>query len=178
MDVRHKSVENAKNYQATHYRILHKVFKSLNIVRDTYTFIDFGCGKGRGLMMASRRDFKKIIGIDFSRKLCGLAENNLRQYFKKYPGFQKDLEIFNMDATEYHVPDSPGVYYFYNPFDGAILKRVLQNIKAKRKNHPKDLFIYVNPRQGAIFELMGFQRTYEIKDRNFNKIVRIYSCMN
>lgn len=45
-----------------------------------FTFIDFGAGMGRVLLMASERPFRKIIGVEFARELITIAENNLRSY--------------------------------------------------------------------------------------------------
>ena len=40
-------------------------------------FVDLGCGKGRVLLIASKFNFKKIIGIEFSPELYLIAQNNI-----------------------------------------------------------------------------------------------------
>src|SRR5579863_4122649 len=45
---------------------------------EDYTFIDFGSGKGRALLLASEFPFKRILGLEFAPELHTAAETNIR----------------------------------------------------------------------------------------------------
>src|SRR5271170_3581526 len=42
-----------------------------------YTFIDFGAGKGRAMLVASELPFRKVIGIELNPDLADIPERNL-----------------------------------------------------------------------------------------------------
>jgi hypothetical protein len=44
-----------------------------------FSFIDMGWGKGRPLIIAARHKFVELIGVDYSRKLCRIAKDNLQR---------------------------------------------------------------------------------------------------
>ena len=64
-----------------------------------------------------------------------------------------------MDAVDYAVPPEPAIYYFFNPFDSEIMRRVLTKIKESLARHPRDaFFIYYNPLHANLFDELGFQK--------------------
>ena len=46
----------------------------------SYTFIDIGAGKGRGLLVASEYPFRKVIGIELNSPLAGIARANVAHW--------------------------------------------------------------------------------------------------
>ena len=52
--------------------------KNADISPEEFSFIDIGCGKGRPLIIASRFGFKRLVGVEYSRRLSRAAEKNLR----------------------------------------------------------------------------------------------------
>ena len=64
-----------------------KVLASLQIAFHDYTFIDFGSGKGRALLLASEFPFKRIIGLEFSPELHGTQKKILRATGLPFPTF-------------------------------------------------------------------------------------------
>ena len=58
-------------YQASNYYILEKGFNYLESINENNFITDFGCGKGRALVVAAYFEFKKVLrGIDFAKALC------------------------------------------------------------------------------------------------------------
>jgi hypothetical protein len=49
-------------YQSHHPAIIRAGLRSLEIRHQDYTFVDFGCGKGRVLLVASEFPFRRIVG--------------------------------------------------------------------------------------------------------------------
>src|SRR5919109_3431347 len=60
---------HAVHYQPSHPKFLFEVFSSLKIDYPSYTFVDFGSGKGRVLLVASEFPFSEILGVEFAAEL-------------------------------------------------------------------------------------------------------------
>ena len=52
--------------EATRFK---RVLAGFDIAFEDYTFVDFGSGKGRALLLASEYPFKRILGLEFSPEL-------------------------------------------------------------------------------------------------------------
>src|ERR1039458_2883444 len=46
----------------------------------SYTFIDVGAGKGRGLLVASEFRFRKVVGIELNPSLATIARQNVAHW--------------------------------------------------------------------------------------------------
>ena len=151
LDVEEDQKKHAVLYQGSRVLPLRNLFKELKISSDK-VFVDFGCGKGRVLIMASTFGIKEVKGIEFSPKLCALAEKNILNYCAKTTS-DTHFEIINTDASLYHFNDDEDVLYLFNPFDEYILKKVLQNLaESIKRNARKVLIIYGNPFHRILIE--------------------------
>ena len=106
----------------------------------SYTFIDIGSGKSRTLLLASRYNFAKIIGVEFAKELVACARRNIS-------GFRCDrqrcfdLNVVEADATQFQFPATPLVLFFYNPFAQNVFDMVLDNILDSLKRQKRDCYI-------------------------------------
>jgi tRNA1(Val) A37 N6-methylase TrmN6 len=119
-------------------------------------FIDFGCGKGKALLLASELHFKQIIGIELSSKLIRVAEENLKTY--RGGTLQRDLfQLVCMDVCEYPIPPAPAIYYFANPFPVEVMRRVLENLRSSLAAAPREIYIvYLEHELRALLDDSGF----------------------
>lgn len=78
--IKRNNLVHASIYQGCNYYILEKAFNYLQRIHENNNLIDFGCGKGRALIVAAYFGFKNITGIDFVKGLCELAKE---KYCKK-----------------------------------------------------------------------------------------------
>mgnify|MGYP001098275865 FL=1 len=63
------------------------------------------------------------------------------------------------DAVEFGIPDGDLVCFFYNPFDGTILRRVLDKLWTAYRERPRKLVaVYRNPSCPEVFESFPFLR--------------------
>jgi predicted RNA methylase len=127
-------------YQSHHPKILRRMLLALNIEHERYTFVDYGCGKGRVLLVAAEFPFHTIVGVEFVPQLALIAKQNL----KSFRGAQrkcKDVTVLTMDATEYELPPEPAVLFFFSPFTGAVMEKVVEDIENSLRCSPRDLFV-------------------------------------
>lgn len=116
------------------------------------TFVDFGSGAGRALMLAALHGFQHVVGVEYAVNLNPLAERNL-EAFRWRTGRDFSFRIVGMDAGDYPVGDDEQVFFFYNPFDRLILERVLANIRRSYETSPRSVHVvYANPTQRLVLD--------------------------
>ena len=105
-------------------------------------FLDLGCGKGRVLVVAAQLPFDRGIGVELVPELAEQARANLARVELECGG----VEVVCTDALAYEIPDDVTVIYLYNPFQGSIFQRVLDEIVASLEREPRALtLIYRSP---------------------------------
>jgi hypothetical protein len=159
----------ANHYEGTHPPSFLNVISSLKLRYQDFTFLDFGSGKGLAMLLASWFPFKRIRGVEFSPELHQICESNIRNF---HSDRQKcfDIEDQCADATEVEIPQGPGVYYFFNPFQAPVMRKVLSNIAASHEADPREMYlIYFNPLEADTFPEAGFVRTAEIDGHQIYK---------
>jgi len=152
----------AVHYEGTHAPSFLQAIASLKLDYQAFTFMDFGSGKGLAMLLASWFSFKRIRGVEFSPELHEVCERNIRSFRSdKQKCF--DIEDICADATEVEIPAGPGVYYFFNPFQAPIMRKVLNNIQASYKASPREMYvIYFNPLAPETLNEAGFEQVAEI----------------
>ena len=159
----------ASVYMPVSYNFLEEIFEQ--IPNDTRNhFIDIGCGKGRALCMAAHQGFKQITGLDFSKKLCDIAIENLTKTQRKIPGF--NFSVINNDAFYYEIPDDANCIFFFNPFGEIIMSAVVNNIFRSIEINPRKIkIIYVNPVDKHLFLQAGYKQTWYSKKMQYLEAV-------
>ena len=121
-----KNYGHGCRYEASNALDVRWTIETSGIDTSQFTFIDVGCGKGRPLIIASTYSFPKLIGIEYSSKLCKQAAANLH----KCKVLQDRFKIACEDATTFNFPDGDLFVFFYNPFGPPIIRKVLDNLKS------------------------------------------------
>ena len=153
-------------YQGANYYVVEKAFDFLKSEKVNNSIVDFGCGKGRAMAVAAFYGFKNITGIDFSRKLCNAAEDNIAKIKSKYPS--TNFSVICLDAVNYKIEKDTQTFFFFNPFDEVVMVKVAKNILASLKENPRKIYIvYVNPLHKEIFQSAGFQEEYYLKKMEY-----------
>ncbi len=134
------------------------VLASFYIAFEDYTFIDFGSGKGRALLLASEFPFKRIVGLEFSPELHKTAEENLRRYNSATQKC-REIQVLNLDFADWALPPEASVLFFYHPCGIRVLSAAVAGIGRSLISHPRPLYIaYVAPttQQQQLFASAGF----------------------
>lgn len=131
-------------YQGTSSRLFYAAMKDLDARVFEGDFVDFGCGRGKVLLMALAYPFKQFHGVELSPELKVQAEGNLVIYCasnEKAPSTRIHLG----DARFFKIPPSACVFFFYNPFTWSVFEPVLENIMESKRCHPREIrLIYIN----------------------------------
>ena len=118
---------------------------------ESYTFVDLGCGKGRAAMLASKLQFREVIGVELSPKLAEIAEANVA-IWQAGNHAAIPLRIVCGDATEFELPPGPCLIYLANPFGAPVLRRLLEKLVARAQAGGDVVeLLYQTPEQEAVF---------------------------
>jgi len=126
------------DYGAINYRHIIMVLNNLKIDANTSTILDYGSGKGRVLSYAASCNYKKIIGVENSKFLMEIAKENINKMNHRKT---KDIIFEECNAENYEIPSSVNIIYFYNPFIGLTLEKVIKNIILSYKESPRKISI-------------------------------------
>ena len=119
-------------------KYLNKVLDYLKINKNK-KILDIGCGKGYLIKFFKEYGYKKVDGLEISKKLTITARNNFRK-------INIHSKIFNINAINFKFYARYDVFYLYNPFPKNIAKLVFFNIKKQiRMSNKKFCIIYANP---------------------------------
>lgn len=111
-----------------------------------FTFVDYGAGMGRAMLMASDFPFQKIVGVELSQQLVETCRQNLERYRSKWQ-LCHQFEVHHANATHFVPPLGPLVVYLFNPFTADVLLTVLENLRQSIIESPRPLYlVYANPR--------------------------------
>jgi hypothetical protein len=101
---------------------------------------------GRVLLIASKRPFLKIVGVEVSQSLSEVARKNLLIYLPKIKDLSR-FSVINQDAALFTFPPTDLFITLFNPFPLVIMERVIGNLVKFKESFPeKQIKIaYVNP---------------------------------
>lgn len=134
---------------------------------EKFAFVDFGCGKGRCLLLATRFPFERIVGVDLSARLCDIAASNAAAY--KSGRFLSRISLQTCHAQNAELPRRPTVYFFYNPFGFGTMSDVLNRIAESLNAAGAAAYaIYVNPLHERLFADAGFTAIAKGRTRGEN----------
>lgn len=133
---------------------------------EDFTFIDFGSGKGRALLLASEYPFRRVIGVEFSPELHAIAQANIaRDPARRCAA----VESVCMDFTEYALPPEPSLLYFFSPASARVLEAVIANLGSSLTGSPRQIWVlYIAPQHRRVMDECGFLwQTAVSEEHNF-----------
>lgn len=141
----------AVRYEPSDGEQLARLLDGLAIDYANTTFIDYGCGMGRPVLVAALKPFRKVVGIDLSPELLRIAARNVEIVRARAENIAP-VELVEIDAGAFAPPAGDLVAYLYNPFGPSVLSRVVALLEDARAREPRRIVvIYVDPRHVEVF---------------------------
>ncbi len=164
--------DDSIEYLALNYYHIKKSLSNIPIPANEINLLDYGCGKGRVLVVAARYNYRKAIGVEVS-SLVDHARHNINSMRGKRT---KDIQIIQQDAVNYVIPDDINVIYFFNPFIGQTLTKVINNIELSLAKKPRKIYIIYFNNQEFDKKIMGknFLRKKQQINHNLGVTCGIY----
>jgi SAM-dependent methyltransferase len=145
---------HSRPYAPVAVRTVRSILAALRDEVQDFVFIDIGSGKGRALLIASEYPFRKIVGIEHVHELAEASRRNVSNYRN---GARRcgNIEVREMDARDFQIPDGDCVLFLYNPFGQPLLGELAEKIRKACATRQQELYIvYVNPSHTAIFDAL------------------------
>ena len=164
------SLEHATHYEPAPVAQANALLDASPLAPERATFVDLGAGMGRVVLLAARRAFRAVIGVEISPALVEIARENLATV-RDPRRVARDVKIVRADAASYAFPRGDLVVFMYNPFRGPVLADALANLRTTAERR-EAVLLYHTPVERDIvdateaFELvadMGFGMVYRLR---------------
>lgn len=154
LDIESPNARHARRYQPSSAVLVKQAIERLDIDLSDLTFIDFGSGKGRVVLLASTYPFKAVVGFELSHELHEIARDNVQRAPLR-PDDARKISLVCRDVTDFSLPDSDLLCYLYNPFGAPVLTALAERLSlhSSRRGH-RVFVIYVDPKHRDV--LGGF----------------------
>lgn len=158
---------DANGYEAVQFGVFRTILRTAAIDTSRYVFVDYGCGKGRALLLAAECGFESVVGVELAPALHTVAVRNVEAYRRRCPGSPR-IDVCLGDAADLPLPPNNALLFFYNPFREAVCRKVLTNIERAYRQRPRNLVVaYRNPVHAQVFDETEFLRPV-VRNRIFN----------
>lgn len=152
-------------YQAAQQDIVDEILAAIPDGPEGFTFIDYGSGKGRVLLLAALHPFRSVIGIEIAGEMHEIAQTNIARFAVLAPVACRDIRSFCRDARDFEPPQTPLIAYFYNPCHGEILRPMVETIERSHAACPRPIWaIYIEPLYPEAFEASGRWVAHRVED--------------
>jgi len=159
LTIRGNNREHGHDYRASPCSLFEWTVAAIDDDLSRLTFVDYGAGKGRVLLLASQHPFQAIGGIEFAEELHDDAIMNIAQ-FPRSRMKCRNVECVLDDASQVGSPDGEAVHYFFDPFSREVFAEVLNNLVVSYRKRPRRLYlILIEPVATDLIDNSGvFQR--------------------
>jgi SAM-dependent methyltransferase len=161
------AIEFATHYEPTPVAEALALLDASPLVPEAATFVDVGAGMGRVVLLAARRPFRAVVGVELSPALAEVARDNLARA-EDPRRVARSVRIVRADAARWALPRGDLVVYLYNPFRAPVLATLLTRLR--RDPERRVVLLYHTPvERSAIDADDGFRL---VADLGFGLVYR------
>jgi hypothetical protein len=113
-----------------------------------FSFVDYGAGKGRVLLLAAQHPFAAVGGIESAAELQDDAAMNIAQ-FPRSRMKCRNVECVLDDAAALGPVGGEAIHYFFDAFSRQLFAEVLSGIVASYREHPRRLYLILVEQEGS-----------------------------
>ncbi|HEY0615518.1 MAG TPA: class I SAM-dependent methyltransferase [Candidatus Elarobacter sp.] len=162
------SLEYATHYEPAPVAHAEALLDASPLPPERATFVDLGAGMGRVVLLAARRPYRAVIGVEISPALVEIARENLAGA-RDAQRTVRDVKIVRADAAEYAFPRGDLVVFLYNPFRAPILEDVLVNLRGSGEDREIAILYHTPLERDAIDATGAFDL---VRDLGFGLVYR------
>jgi hypothetical protein len=140
LTIRGDNREHGHDYRPSPCSLVEWTLAAIDHDFSRLTFVDYGAGKGRVLLLAAGHPFAAIGGIEFAEELHDDAIMNIAQ-FPRSRMKCRNVECVLDDASALGPPEGESVNYFFDPFSREVFAEVLHNLVVSYRKRPRRLYL-------------------------------------
>jgi SAM-dependent methyltransferase len=160
----------ATHYEPTPVAEAEALLDASPLAPERASFVDAGAGMGRVAMLAAKRPFRRVVGVELSPALVEIARANLAGVHDLARACS-DVRFTAADAGGFTFPSGDLVVYLYNPFQAPVLERMLASLLAAGRQREVVLLYHTALEHATIaateaFEVvadLGFGLAYRLR---------------
>lgn len=123
-----RKYNDSLGYAPTPPYVIETVLDRLGVRYSDYTFVDAGAGKGRVLLIAAKRPFIRVIGIEVDHDYVSACRANVDKYATS--GLMAtSVSVISADAGLVELPITNMIIYMFAPFGLETFDRLFNNIQ-------------------------------------------------
>ena len=104
--------------------------------------MDVGCGKGRVLVSAAAHGCKNIVGIEVNQRIARIANENIKNFQKKYSHLKASIKVSPIDSNEFQVQPKMNRFIFNNPCYIKLILNFIDKIKVSINQMSREVMLY------------------------------------
>ena len=163
------SLEYATHYEPTPVAQAQALLDASPLPPGRTTFVDLGAGMGRVVLLAARRPFQAVIGVELSPALVEIARENLTTV-RDPLRVARDVKIVGADARSYAFPRGDLTIFLYNPFRAPVFEDVLNNVRTSAEQRDVILLYHTPVERDTIDATEAFDL---VADLGFGVVYRL-----
>ena len=151
-------------YEPTPYSVLERLRERGYVTREDH-LLDYGCGKGRVAFFFAETAGCRVTGVDHSRKLIAMAEENRAAFA------HAERTSFVCCRAERYEPRGENMFFFFNPFSEKIYSGIIKRLAryGARREMALTLFLYY-PSDSFLEQLSQTEGVEQIDDIDCNDL--------
>jgi SAM-dependent methyltransferase len=158
-----QNVDHGNPYEPIQVGVFRRIVAALPVDLSRYQFVDLGCGKGRALVLAAEAGFSRMVGVEFATELAAECSRNIASYRSRHPG-ANPIDVRCEDAATFRIPPHDTVLFLYNPFDAAVMEKVIEGVGSGWRRHRFDLLIaYRNATEAGVLDAVPWLRPVAVE---------------
>ena len=126
------SLEFATHYEPTPVAEAEALLDASPVRPERASFVDVGAGMGRVVLLAARRPFRRVVGVEISPALAEIARENLSSA-RDAARRCADVRIAAGDAATFPFPRGDLILFLYNPFSAPVLEKMLAGLETDER---------------------------------------------
>lgn len=150
------------SYEPTPYSFLEYLFLKYPFSSNDH-FVDFGCGKGRTLIMASEYSCAYVTGYEINNDIFTILNHNIMNY-KKTSLASSEIVLIHQDVSAVSIDDTMNKFYFANPFHLKIYIKVIASILESLKRRPREVYLFLYMPTKSTLEYLKRVPLFVVKD--------------
>lgn len=129
--------------EATPYEALEVLYRNYTLGEEDQV-VDFGCGRGRAMFYIHHHFNVPVTGVEADDETFDEVLLNKKSYLYNRPDDEPPISIEYGLAEMYEIKPKDNRFYFFNPFELPIFRKVVYNILQSVNEHPRtvELILY------------------------------------
>lgn len=129
------------NYGPTEYCFLERLFQNYPFTEEDH-IVDFGCGKGRVLVMAAYYLCRNLTGYELDVDRHNTAILNFRSFQKKY-NYPINYKILWQNAEQAVIDATANKFFFFRPFHLKVYIKLFDRILESVKQYDRKIYLFL-----------------------------------